>query len=204
MGTAAVWLPPSGGFECTNPSFTDLKTVSASHLSDSLSSLLFQKIPQILALPRNKVEWHYNPLCRHCPYDADCRSRALREGKLGSIPNISLDDAKSITSLLDMSRGGSGSGGKQSRSHELTDIEDLHELLGDKNRMAVLHGALPSTMKKVKRILGISAKKNTESAQSSAAVEAARTRSIKVRMKDIQLSLVGLTILPVYLGHSST
>jgi len=188
MNTAAVWLPPPGGFECNDPSFSNLRIVSASHLSDSLKNFIFRQLPHLLSLPRKKVEWHYNPLCGHCPYNPSCRSRAVREGTLGSIPNLSLDDAKSLKSLLEISRGN----GNQPRSHELTEIEELHKLLQDQGSVATLQKAMPSTMKKAKRILGIPTK-NAERTHRSAVVEAVITQSIKVKKKTRCLNILGLT-----------
>jgi hypothetical protein len=179
-GTAAVWLPSplDDGYQGASLSFPGLKSINASHLSDLRDEFLFRQLPQLLLRPLMDVEWHYNPLCRHCPYDADCRSRAVSKGTLGSIPNISLDDATSLETLLERSRRVRG----PSHARELKDIEELQELFLDQSRVAVLRRSLPSTMKKAERILGISPKKNAERVHKSAVVEAAITNTIQVSM----------------------
>jgi hypothetical protein len=169
-GEAAVWLPSPLDVEYEGASslLPGLKSLDVSHLSDSLDNFLFHQLPQLLLRPQKDVKWHSNPLCRDCPCDANCRFRAVSEGTLGSIPNISLDDASSLATLLDLSH-----------ARKLTDIEELHELFLDQGRVAVLQQSLPSAMKKAERILGISPKKKMEK---SAVIEAAKTNTIQVSM----------------------
>jgi hypothetical protein len=174
--SAAVWLPPSNGVDSANPSTNELKSVNLSLLSDSLKKFIFRKLPQIIAERRENVKWHYNPLCRNCPYDRECRASTIRNGKLGAIPNISLEDATDLGSLLVGSRGAGG----QSLSHGLGDIEDLHNLIGDQDRFNAFEESFPGTARKAKRILGLPLRKIRGAQPVSAAVEAARSNTIQV------------------------
>lgn len=145
-------------------------------LDDSLKKFLFKKVPTILALPYEQVKWHFNPLCRTCPFESVCRSRAIREQTLGSLSNISLDDAAVLKSLLIISRGRHGV-----RQKELPDIEELHTLFSDKSKVMDMEREFPSTLRKSKRILGIPNRryKDGKIIPSSAKVEAARSRTVK-------------------------
>lgn len=94
------------------------------------------------------------------------------------MPNISLDEANVLESLLVISRNHGG----RSRSHDLADIEDLHTLFADKPKMIALERLFPSTMRKSKRILGVPNRKHKSAhVSASAKVEAARTNTIRVR-----------------------
>lgn len=179
---AAVWLPPSNGVDSSNPSTDELKSVNLSLLSDSLKKFIFRKLPQIIAERRENVKWHYNPLCRNCPYDCDCRASTVRDGKLGVIPNLSLEDAKDLGTLLVGSRGAGG----QSTSHALSDIEDLHLLVSDQDRFNAFEESFPSTARKAKRILGLPLRKSRGAQPISAAVEAARSNTIQVDQPSLQ------------------
>lgn len=92
------------------------------------------------------------------------------------MPNISLEEANVLQNLLVVSRGESGS-----RSRETTDIEDLHRLFEDKDKMGFIGRSLPSTLRKSKRILGLPNRSDNKHVVSSAMLEAARTRTVKVR-----------------------
>jgi hypothetical protein len=177
-GKAGVWLPPPGRFLSLPPSLDQMKTVDLNLLSDSLKAFLYHRLPKILSLPRNKVKWHFNPLCRTCPFEPECRARAIREKTLGSMPNISLDQANVLENLLNLSRGNE----IESRTEKLTDIEDLHTLFADKPKLSALERAFPSTVRKSKRILGLPNRSSETHVSFSATVEAARTSTIKVRV----------------------
>lgn len=176
-GATAVWLPPPGDFLSSPPSLHQLKAINFSLLSDSLDKFLFTRLPYILTLPREQVKWHFNPLCQTCHYEPKCRSRAVRERTLGSMPNISLDEANVLESLLAISRRES-----KSSSGKLTDIEDLHKLFEDKDKIDVLSRSFPSTLRKAKRILGLPNRSDRKRVASSAILEAARTQTVKVRV----------------------
>jgi hypothetical protein len=151
------------------PSFDDLKSINTSLLAPSLDDFLFRRLPKILSLPRESVEWHLNPLCRGCPFRSDCEQRTIEDGELGTMPNISLAQVKTIRTLLGISRGFAPT------ESSLTDIEDLHLLLADVGRLNKIKVSYPSTLKKAKRILGVQ-----RNSLVSPAVEAARTTTIQV------------------------
>jgi hypothetical protein len=174
--TAAIWLPPIGGFKTSDPSFDDLVSINLMLLSDSLKAFFFQRLPQIMQLPRQNVQWHYNPLCRNCPYNTGCRSRALHEAKIGSMPNISLDQAAVLENLLLASR----SLDDNSTSTKLTDIEDLHRVIADQTKFQTLENSFPTTVRKAKRILGLPRRSRPSAVVASAAVEASRTHTLRV------------------------
>src|ERR1700734_3522856 len=134
LGSAAVWLPPPDGFLNSPPSLGQIRTINLRLISDSLKAFLFHRLPKILALPRDNVKWHFNPLCRTCPFEPECRTRAIREQTLGSMPNISLDQAHVLDSLLVISRDHQ----TEPRPKPITDIEDLHILFADRPKLSAL------------------------------------------------------------------
>ncbi|KAJ7099528.1 hypothetical protein B0H15DRAFT_878098 [Mycena belliarum] len=169
-GSAAIWLPPADGFGAdSEPSFDDLKSINTSLLAPSLDDFLFRRLPKILSLPREKVDWHYNPLCRGCPFKSDCETRTIEDGELGAIPNMSFAEVKTIRTLLGISRGSSGT------DSFVTDIEDLHLLLADAAKLEKIRSSFPSTLKKAKRILAVQ-----RNSLVSPIVEAARTKTVQV------------------------
>jgi hypothetical protein len=89
------------------------------------------------------------------------------------MPNISLDEVRSIRTLLGISRG---TAGRESAEPATTDIEDLHLLMANGDKLKEIEKSFPSTVKRVKRILAIS----TRASRVSPALEAARTKEIKV------------------------
>lgn len=184
---AAIWLPPSGGFASFDPSLEDLKNIDLNLLSDSLRNFFFHRLPRILAMSRDTVKWHLNPLCKTCPYQPECRARATRERTIGSMPNISLDDAHVLENLLDISRRYS----EAPRLHDKTEIEDLHRLFADKSKQDALEQSYPSTFRKAKRILGIPNRSDKKRRSISSSVEAARTKRIQVRTLTIGVILPG-------------
>lgn len=146
-------------------------------MGDTLKDFLFTKLPTILALPREQVSWHFNPLCRTCSFEPECRSRSTREQTIGSLSNISLDDAAVLESLLVISRG------RQDGQHKelLPDIEELHMLFADKPKAVDMEREFPTTLRKSKRILGIPNRryKDGKIIPSSAKIEAARSHTVK-------------------------
>jgi hypothetical protein len=182
-------LPPSGGVDSANPSTDELKSINLSLLSDSLKRFIFRKLPQIITARRENVKWHYNPLCRSCPYDRECRSDTVRDGRLGAIPNISLEDAKDLGNLLVGSRGLGG----QKLSRGLNDIEDLHMLISNQARFHAVEESFPGTTRKAKRILGLPLRKISGAQPVSAAVEAARTNTIQVDQASLHQGILIFT-----------
>ncbi|KAJ7270062.1 hypothetical protein B0H12DRAFT_1178144, partial [Mycena haematopus] len=169
-GSAGIWLPSADEFDFeATPSFDDLKSINISLLKPSLDDFLFRRLPKILSIPRANIDWHLNPLCRGCPFESDCEKRTVEDGELGSIPNISLAEVKPIRTLLGISRGFS------TANSVVTDIEDLHFLLGNTGKLDKIRKSFPSTLKKVKRILAV-----RRSSPVSPMVEAARTKAVQI------------------------
>jgi hypothetical protein len=171
-GTAGIWLPPDGGFDDRPPSFDDLKTVKTSLLAPSLNHTFFKKIPGILSRPVNDVSWHYNPNCRGCPYNSSCSERAVEEGELGRMSNITQEDAKVLRTLLTTAR--------RNRRSTSTDIEDLAQVLENKATMTRVSRSLPMTVKKARKILSLPVKDRGENISRSPTLDAALTGEIQV------------------------
>lgn len=166
-----MWLP---SITQTTPSFDDLKTVNISLLAASLNAFIFHHLPRILIRPRETIEWHFNPLCHTCQYNADCRSQTVAQSRLGCIPHISPDEAKTLKTLLGISHRDSSV-----LQPQTTDIEDLYMLFANPTKVATLEKSFPSTVKSAKRILGLPRK--NASRGSSSVIDAARTQKIQVR-----------------------
>lgn len=168
-GTAGVWIPPK---ESATPHQEDIKTIDIALLSSSLDQYLFYQLPGILSLPHDQVEWHFNPLCRSCNFETECRTRAVEEKTLGIIPNISIDDAHVLKDLLRISHTLAIS--------PITDIEDLHLLLSAPSRLGSLSKSSPSLLKRSKQILALPRRRAINSALLSPVVEAVRLNEVKV------------------------
>ncbi|KAJ7490410.1 hypothetical protein B0H11DRAFT_2156635 [Mycena galericulata] len=152
-GSAAIWLPPAGGFDTDSiPSLEDLKSINVSLLAPSLDEYLFSRLPVILSLSRDNIDWHLNPLCRTCPFRSDCEKTVIEEGQLGIIPNISLAQVRNLKSLLTISRGTAASA--------VPDIEDLHFLLAEAGKIRDIEASYPVTVKKARRILAVQTSSN--------------------------------------------
>ncbi|KIK67555.1 hypothetical protein GYMLUDRAFT_37712 [Collybiopsis luxurians FD-317 M1] len=174
---AAIWLPPEDGFDKNPPSFDDLKTIETSLLSFPLDDFLFRRLPEILSLPRKEVLWHYNPLCHGCPFSKDCKQKALNQGELGSMSNISITEAKLLRNLLQMWKD---LGTNVSKG--VSDIEDLCLLLQDRAGMTKISKSYPVTLRKAKRILALPARDRSSSklASRSPVLQAVREGQIQV------------------------
>jgi hypothetical protein len=84
------------------------------------------------------------------------------------MPNISFDSAEVLGKILAHTHRDN-----DPRTGQISDIEDLHAIIGSKQKMERLQRSMPQTMRSVKRLLSISG-------DESPLVEAARTRSIQV------------------------
>ncbi|EJD07958.1 uncharacterized protein FOMMEDRAFT_73019 [Fomitiporia mediterranea MF3/22] len=168
MGTAAVWIPPSIYGRTSIPSFEDLKSIATPLLSLPLDDFLFNKLPQVLALQRNEVKWHLNPLCRGCTYENECTERAVRGGEFGSMANITIQDADVLNTFLAISH----------RQNHISDIEDLYATIRPKSRTSDIQKTHPSIFKKAKRILKIQD-------NSSPVLDAALTKRVQILNKRI-------------------
>src|SRR6266540_6781699 len=147
--TAGVWLPPKGGFQENPPSLGDIASVPLVLLSPPLDTLFFKTLPKIVASPRENVKSHFNSLCRGCKYEPICRTRALDQGELGSMANISIDEAKALKDLLRVSRD------NPRKTSGLTDIEELHNLISKRHKLEGIAKSSPSLVRKVKQILSL-------------------------------------------------
>ncbi|KAL5512604.1 hypothetical protein ACEPAG_3257 [Sanghuangporus baumii] len=190
MGTAAVWIPPSiyGGEDASSsasePSFDNLRSIATPLLSPPLDDYLFNKIPYILDCQKEEVKWHLNPLCRGCTYERDCTERAVQDGELGVMPNVSIPDAEVLRAFLAVSGKqktclpSSSSPSSSSPSAHISDMEDLYKTVKSKSKMLEIKKSHASIYKKAKRILKIQG-------DVSPVVEAARTNQVQVLNKRI-------------------
>lgn len=169
-------------------------------LAPALDALLFRDLPKVIALPLDRVKWHYNPLCRGCRYEPECRTRAQDHGELGIMPNISLDDAKALKDLLRDARRAS----PPNQGERLTDIEDLHRLVANHAKLDGIAKTSPTVVKKAKQVLQLPKKFRPQIGPlSSPIIEAARTKGIRVsRPINSGISQVVLTLNS--LGRSSS
>ncbi|KAF8911535.1 hypothetical protein CPB84DRAFT_1722843 [Gymnopilus junonius] len=174
---AGVWLPQSEAFDTATPTINGIKTISISLLAPAFDVLLFKELPKVIALPYEEVKWHYNPLCHGCHYEPVCRARAQDKGEIGSMPNISIDDARALKDLLRISRVPA----LPKSENRLPDIEQLHELFGHRAKVDLLANLSPMVVKRAKQILAIPKKvAMAQIAIRSPVVEAARTKDIQV------------------------
>lgn len=171
--SAGIWLPPKEGFHTSTPSFEDIKTISVSLLAPTFDNFLFEKLPRILHQPYEQAKWHYNPSCHGCKYEPECRTRVQKEGGLGSMPNISIEDARALKDLLRLPPVS----GPVNLDEKLTDIEQLHDLF---MKPCELDKRSPALVKRSKQILAISRKRTKRGPMLSPLVEAARKNAIQV------------------------
>jgi len=146
-------------------------------LAPPLDALLFRDLPKVIDSPFEEVKWHYNPLCRGCRYETDCKMRAMDEGELGRMPNISIDDARVMKDLLRVSRF---NGSFNASDKPLTDIEELHELVQDHAKLEKIAKSSPTVVKRAKQILSLPKKIRVHQEVESPVIEAARTNRIQV------------------------
>ncbi|THV06207.1 hypothetical protein K435DRAFT_645616 [Dendrothele bispora CBS 962.96] len=173
--TASIWLPPAHGFDLYSPSFDDLKTIDTSLFHFPVDDFLFRHLPKTLSQPRNAISWHFNPMCKGCPFTSDCKEQSTKQGRLGSMSNISFGEARVLKNLIESWHECSSSDLK----HPLTDIEDLATIFGKGENVQKLTSAYPITMRKAKRILALPAR-NRMRPTTSPIIEASRTKKIQV------------------------
>lgn len=151
---ATIWLPQK------SPSMP--AAVPIASLMDSLQELLFQRVPDIVHADVQHVKWHFNPLCQACSFRADCKSAAVKAGRLGTIPNLSISDATALEAFLP--------------PHSV-EIEELDKLLSHHRRMHAIEVANPALAERIRKIFGPPLK--TEAGKqinaSSAVIRAARS-----------------------------
>ncbi len=193
--SAGVWLPPKDGFHTELPSLSDISSISLPLLAPPLDTLLFRTLPRVVAQPREEVKWHFNPLCQGCRYESGCKTRVLEEGQLGAMPNISIDDARTLKDLLRMSRV------TPPISKPLVDIEELHNLFSNRHKLERLRKLSPSVVKKANQILAFPKKTcRNEETKRSPLVEAVREKMIQASSPPFKINGFFIFVL----GHSAT
>lgn len=173
-------MPPSIYGGDPEPSFDNLRSIATPLLSPPLDDYLFSKVPRILGSRREDVKWHLNPLCRGCAYEKKCTERAVRDGEVGVMPNVSIQDAEVLRSFLAVSGKGKATAGPSSTpspsASRLSDIEDLFRTVKSKSKMRELQKNHGSIYKKAKRILKIQG-------DASPVIDAARTKQVQVSVR---------------------
>jgi hypothetical protein len=182
---AGIWLPPVEGFDVASPSLADIKSIDINLLSSSLDAFLFRRLPLILAQRRDQVQWHLSPSCQGCKFAARCEEKTVETGRLGVIPNLSVEDAQVLKDLLHLSRG------RMVRASEpLTDIEELDSLVNTEGLLKRLSSRNSSTVKRARQLLAIPRRKRPISGFASPVVAAAIKRKIQVRIRATLNSLI--------------
>lgn len=156
MGTVSIWLPSLSDAGTLKPALdaAHIKTYPTSLLIPILDSFLFRQLPMILAQNRYDVKWHFNPLCRGCPFEQSCRFGSTKDHKLGAMPNVSIDDADTLRGILELGR-------PAKLSDRLTDIEDLDRVVHSKSILTKLRSSHPSTLRRAQKILALPTKIST-------------------------------------------
>ena len=175
MGTVSVWLlKPSetGTFE---PSFEDIRSYPTSLLIPILDKFVFRQLPLILAQDRRDVKWHYNPLCRGCPFESSCRIRATEDHELGAMANISIQDADVLRTILELER-------PTNLSDRLSDIEDLDLIVRSKRTVTKLRSSHPSAIRRAQKILALPTRESSK-IQNSPVTAAALLGNVQVCRK---------------------
>lgn len=158
------------------PDLNDIKSISISLLAPALDVLLFRQLPELLTASEDRAAWLYNPTCQGCRFQQECKSRAQQEETLGIIPNLTTEQAQVLKDSLRITHMSTSSNAK------LTDIEDLHYLLSNPNRMKMLARKSPSLLRKVKRTLSIPKGAIFDKGIFSPVVEAARVKQVQVNL----------------------
>ena len=110
--------------------------------------------------------------------------RAMDEGELGRMPNISIDDARVMKDLLRVSRF---NGSFNASDKPLTDIEELHELVQDHAKLEKIAKSSPTVVKRAKQILSLPKKIRVHQEVESPVIEAARTNRIQVSVDYLKI-----------------
>jgi hypothetical protein len=176
--TTAVWLPsgvPSSiDSSMTFPSLETLHPTPVAPLVPPLTELIFIRLPAILSAAYSEIPWHFNPLCRTCPFSSTCRERVEKEEGLGKAGEVSLSDADELRGFMKLARGVPSTIDR----HRDVEIEDLVENLGelsvkgtsnsrvselaqlrrlliDERSMNYMATKWPASSKKIRRILAL-------------------------------------------------
>jgi len=139
---ASIWLPPPDGNNpehSPNPVPTPL-----SLLLGPLKTFLFKTLPTVLSLPPRRVEWLLNPLCRGCEFEETCTATTKAEKRLGSIPNLSISEARMIREVMDISKS----------QEKKPDLEDLEDIIGGP-RLRRINESYENTGKKFQKLFDV-------------------------------------------------
>ncbi|KLO13677.1 hypothetical protein SCHPADRAFT_873805 [Schizopora paradoxa] len=177
MGQVSIWIAPQttlGGEASYKPSFDGLKSSAIELLSLTLDNFFFTKLPTVVQSSRDKVAWHYNPLCKGCPFEAECSERTVLERGLGLIPNLSIPDFEVLKSVLNLTRS------RHPTAPQLSDIEDLAALVRPKGDLPNLQATHPALIKKAKRILHLPERSTIKGSTGSPRVNSALEKKVKL------------------------
>lgn len=164
----SIWLPGAEDqVELSEP-----VTTPTSLLLPALRKFLFQTLPPILSLPRNKVEWHLNPSCQGCEFFDNCKESTVQDKRLGMIPDISISDARSIREVLRTARGL----GMLQAPGRVQEIDELNMLINFSS-IQRLEAEYSGTTKQFQRLLRV---QGIQSDRWSPLLEAAMTHQPQV------------------------
>lgn len=182
---AAIWLPPSGSKVGTTlfPSFNTIEAIAIPLLSMPLEQFFFGTLPSIVHKNHAEVPWHFNPLCRGCTFENDCRERALKEGTLGTMPDISLSDIAVLHELKDHARDLD----EHAQTKALTDIEELDKICRNETLLAKVASSFPISTRRARRILRFSEKTGSMKIFGSPKVTAAFNQRPQVNSVPIEI-----------------
>ncbi|KAF9012543.1 hypothetical protein BDQ17DRAFT_1344125 [Cyathus striatus] len=166
------------GYHKAIPNTEDIRSIDISLLAPAIDQFIFYRLPRILYAPRQNVSWHYNPLCRGCDYEAECRANAEHERTFGSMPNISIGDAQTLNELLRHSRHQRLL--SEAAEEPLSDIEDLHLFLSNPTNIHQLDISFPSVARNARRILYLPPKRGQEDTIASPVVDSVRTNTVQI------------------------
>ncbi|KDR72127.1 hypothetical protein GALMADRAFT_74428 [Galerina marginata CBS 339.88] len=181
--SVAVWLPPQGeGTRCL-PSLSDIKDISIATLASVLDKVIFREIPLAIGLPIERVNWHYGPSCRGCPYEGDCKIRTQEQGELGCIPNLAKDDVRILKTFAHLIKDNNLHSTSTTTTGPITDIEELSTLLKLPRVLQQTSELSPTIVEIVQQLLGyprVGVLGTNEFTSSSAVVEAAKGRRVEL------------------------
>jgi hypothetical protein len=176
--TASIWLPPHGpGFK-ENPSFETMEPVAVSLLGPPLEEFFFGTLPRIVHQIHVNVPWHFNSLCRGCPFEYDCRDRAVTEQALGRMSEISLSDAPTITQFMQHARKLTTAGEEEPF---LSDLEELDAICRHGSLLDTVSKAYPINTRRAQRVLQLPKKGTSLRMFGSPKINAALMQKPQVR-----------------------
>lgn len=168
---ASIWLPSAENLKGSAPAFDTIENVAIPLLSPPLEEFFFGSLPRIIHQHQANVPWHFNPLCRGCQFESKCRDRSIKEGRFGSMPDISLADVAVLHELQEHAK----ELGQETSKETLTDLEDLDRICRDAGLFANLAKNYPLSTRKAHGILRLSKKSASLKLFGSPKISAAMT-----------------------------